>query len=827
VPPVFAAIGAAIGAIGTAIAGASILIGGALGVSAIAVSYGIIGGLLIGAKSILGGKKKTDPSRAMLDRLNANIDVRTPRKTVVGHTAFATDIRDEELTGDDQDLLHRWMVLASHEVHSIDEVWFEDKLAWLPGSLEQGEYAGGDWLDANPNVRGSEAGAMNVSSRMPTDSRRYTGMAWIHFRFRCAPGDKSPFGSSVPTRITVRGKGALFYDPRKDSTVPGGSGLHRADDQATWEWDDDACRNPALALLFFLLGWRIENPVTSEMLLAVGKGIPKERIDLESFAVAANICDDVVDTEAGGTEPRYRCDGVWSEGDSPQTVIDMITATMNADLDDVDGQLRLTIFHNDLDNIAANFTEADILDDFEWEPDVPLDQSSNIIRGVYTDPSDVSLYQPADYPQIEAPSPDGIDRIDTFNIPMVQSPGQAQRLAQLRMARELYGSGTFKASFQATAWKVRKNSVVTLTFPKRGWVNKLFRVAEMDIRVDGVVPLILREESPSIYDPPLLFPALDPYDAYPRDPTTSPIYDVLRDLNDMNGDPIAAPTILTNGTAVDHSLRTDGSADISFEWLWGGTESDIDGFEVMVYASTSSSAYTPGTTPAQEMIYAMPPNRRALILTGCPANLYWTFAVTAYRVVSTSVDPTGIIRSTTVKPSLAGENPYRPSSTVPFAGNVTGTVDNMSAATVASGAAAANLGLDSLGVVKTNKVGFSSIVLGSVTSHLTMSSGTTTYGSGSYTTLVSGSITLADAGEVFILWSAQQGYSSVGHWDLQIYVDGSPVLYRGGDAYADAPAATRALTLSAGSHTIVVQWRGSNSGVFISNDYTYVQGNLR
>lgn len=825
-PFVIAAVGAVIGAVGTAIAGASILIGGALGISAIAVSYGIIGGLLIGAKSILGGKKKTDPSRAMLDRLNANIDVRTPRKTVVGHTAFATDIRDEELTGDAQDLLHRWMVLASHEVHSIDEVWFEDKKAWETGATDGlGEYGGGDWLDVNPNVLGSEAGAMNVSGRMPTDSRRYTGMAWIHFRFRCAPGDKSPFGSSVPTRITVRGKGALFYDPRKDSTVPGGSGLHRADDQSTWEWDDDACRNPALALLFFLLGWRIENPVTSEMLLAVGKGIPKERIDLESFAVAANICDDEVDTEAGGTEPRYRCDGVWSEGDSPQTVIDMITATMNADLDDVDGQLRLTIFHNDLDNIAANFTEADVLDDFEWEPDVPLDQSSNIIRGVYTDASDVSLYQPADYPQIEAPSPDGIDRIDTFNIPMVQSPGQAQRLAQLRMARELYGSGTFKANFQATAWKVRKNSVVTLTFPKRGFVNKLFRVAEMDIRVDGVVPLILREESPSIYDPPTLFPALDPYEAYPRDPTTSPVYDVIRDLNDMNGDPISAPTIASDGTAVDHSLRTDGSADISFEWAWGGTESDIDGFEVMVYASTSSAAYTPGTTPAQEMIYAMPPNRRALILIGCPANLYWTFAVTAYRVVSTSVDPTGIIRSSTVKPSLAGEDPYQPSATVPFAGNVTGTIDGASAVTVAAGAAAANLGLDSSGVVKTNKVGYSAIVLGSVTSHLTMQSGTSLSNVG-YTTLVSGYVTLADAGEVFILYSAKQGYSAPNDWGTRIYIDGVMITERGGAAYCDAPAITCAASLSAGTHLVEVKWRGG-FGVTVSNDITYVQGNLR
>ena len=60
----------------------------------------------------------------------------------------------------------------------------------------------------------------------------------------------------------------MLYDPRMDSTVAGGSGAQRADDQTTWVWDDDACRNPALALLFYLLGWRINGE------LAVGKGIP-------------------------------------------------------------------------------------------------------------------------------------------------------------------------------------------------------------------------------------------------------------------------------------------------------------------------------------------------------------------------------------------------------------------------------------------------------------------------------------------------------------------------------------------------------------------------
>lgn len=40
--------------------------------------------------------------------------------------------------------------------------------------------------------------------------------------------------------ITADISGRLCYDPRKDSTVSGGSGAHRANNAATWEWTDNA-----------------------------------------------------------------------------------------------------------------------------------------------------------------------------------------------------------------------------------------------------------------------------------------------------------------------------------------------------------------------------------------------------------------------------------------------------------------------------------------------------------------------------------------------------------------------------------------------------------
>jgi hypothetical protein len=152
--------------------------------------------------------------------------------------------------------------------------------------------------------------------------------------------------------------------------------------------------------------------------------------------------------------------------------------------------------------------------------------------------------------------------------------------------------------------------------------------------------------------------------------------------NDRNATAIVAPTILADGTAVDHVIRTDGAADISFEWAWSGAEGDIDGFLVYVYQSSSSGAYTFGTTPAAETVYTVPASKRAFIQFGAAANTYTTFGVQAYRSVDKDIAASGAIKSTLVKPGLAAENPYRPSASVAFVGDVTGTINGTAAATL-------------------------------------------------------------------------------------------------------------------------------------------------
>ena len=173
-PPVLAVVGAIAG-IGAAATSAGIAI---LGIST-AVFSAIATVATIGASLLKGGAKAAPTSKENVNRLRANIDVRTPRKTVIGTTAFATDIRDEEFTGTNQDYLHRFIVCASHKVQSFSEIWFDDKLAWTIGGGVQGEFVG--YLTVATRTLGSSANAINISARMGT-GRRYTGLAYVHLK---------------------------------------------------------------------------------------------------------------------------------------------------------------------------------------------------------------------------------------------------------------------------------------------------------------------------------------------------------------------------------------------------------------------------------------------------------------------------------------------------------------------------------------------------------------------------------------------------------------------------------------------------------------------
>ncbi len=433
---------------------------------------------------------------SQLSRLNVTLDPTTPRKSVFGTTAMNLDLRYHETSGTDQEYVDYIIACAAHKVASIDEIWFDDKKAWSQSGGVTSTYSG--YLTVATRTEGTAANTIAINGGGTWGStRRLTGCAYVHLRIKrtgTTNTAESPLVNGLPSRVTIRGNGALLYDPRKDSTVPGGSGTHRANDQTTWGsyTDADDTDNPALQLLWWLLGWKING------VLSVGCGVPYNRIDLESFITAANICDENVTLAAGGTQKRYRTSGTASDADDRMSIINAFLACMNGTLRDNDGKLTLTVMKNDLATPVLAFDDDDILDSFEWNQTRGLTDTYNVARGRYVDPSDNSLYQLVDYPEVRIDSPDGIERVMTVDLPYVEEGRRAQRIAKQVLQRNQY-RGMFSATFTAQAMGCQVGDVVTISFGPLGWTNKLFRVVSQQIDFTGKVPLALVEENAAIY----------------------------------------------------------------------------------------------------------------------------------------------------------------------------------------------------------------------------------------------------------------------------------------------------------------------------------------
>ena len=489
--------------VGAAIAGAVFsTFGAAVGVGTLAAIQGgaalllATTGLSVVAGGIQQAKMAGGASPAQLTRLNATLVPSAPRVSVFGETAMATDVRASVPTGTNQEYQEYIICVASHTVESITEIWFEDRQAWTVGGGVASYYSG--YLTTvtvrNP---GTSANGIAINSQW-TSTATLTGCAYIYLKIKRTGSSskaESPLAQGLPSRVTIRGKGMKVYDPRRDSTVTGGSGSHRAATQSTWEYSNggtDLGNNPALQILAYLLGWQINSK------LAVGKGIPAARLDLPSFIAAANICDEAVSLAAGGTQRRYESHGVFSEADAPNAVLDVLLTACNGRMTDYNGKLGIELAYNDLTGTLYTFSDDDVLSAFEWNPAPSIHETHNIVRGRFTDPSDAALYQLVDYPQIEITSPDGIDRVLTLDLPTVQEGRRAQRIAKQVLQREQY-QGTFAATFGIRAWGVRVGSPVKLSFTALGFTDKLFRAVHQAIRADGTVDLVLREEATALY----------------------------------------------------------------------------------------------------------------------------------------------------------------------------------------------------------------------------------------------------------------------------------------------------------------------------------------
>jgi hypothetical protein len=478
-------------------AGAGFVSATVASIAAFAITAGITA---LGASALSGMRSARQNA---LGRLNLSFSADTPRKLWLGTTAGNTDVLYQEASGTDQEFIDIIIATSAHGIDGYESLYIEDKLAWTAAGGAQGIYVG--YLTGTFVELGTTGGGVviNGGAKWGANSS-LTGCSYLHLRIRrsgLTSRADSPFVSGLPGRMTIIGRGMRVYDPRRDTTV-GGSGAQRANDQATWAFTDGSTsmgNNPALQLLTYMIGYRIGG------VLSVGMGVPIERINMADFIAAANVCDEDVTLAAGGTQKRYQAAGVFTDADSPSDVLSALCASMNAKVRDTGGRIGLRMMINDTAGTLVEFGPDDMLSEYEWNPQAALNESFNVVRGSFVDPSTASLYQLAPYGERRVTSPDGIDRFFPLDLPLVQDGIRAQRIAEQVLQRGQI-RGEFTCDFGLRALACEEGQPVRLTLGALGFSSKLFRVKSQELKIirseddaRAFCRMTLIEEDPAIY----------------------------------------------------------------------------------------------------------------------------------------------------------------------------------------------------------------------------------------------------------------------------------------------------------------------------------------
>ena len=229
-------------------------------------------------------------------------------------------------------------------------------------------------------------------------------------------------GKIYPNGVPQRGRiveGVFVYDPRLDSTYPGGSGPCRLGNETTYVWSE--C--PALHALTWAFG-RIQNGV-----LIAGGGLKIEGIDMAPFVDWANVCDANA-WKAGGI--------VYTSSDDSWDILKMIAQAGGGEVMPVGAQLSCTYSAPRVS--IGRITSEDIAGDI----DAPGTSSRRLRRNTVIARVRLETHGWEEVPLDAVPIPayvaiDGGSRPTELTFPLVQQVDQGVQLGLYAMwnGREL------------------------------------------------------------------------------------------------------------------------------------------------------------------------------------------------------------------------------------------------------------------------------------------------------------------------------------------------------------------------------------------------------
>jgi hypothetical protein len=276
------------------------------------------------------------------------------------------------------------------------------------------------------------------ASKWPS-TRVGTGCAYVVVEVRWDP-DTLPTLPSFSFEV----EGAKMYDRRLDTTA-GGSGSQRLTDPSTWT----VSTNPAVALDHFMLGRYL---TASDKKPVFGIGLDPSDVPYDKFEALADLCDESVSLNGGGTQTRYEVNG-FIESDEPfREVILKLTKAMNARPADFGG--KVSVVDGEASASVLTITDGMMIEGVPevYTPKRPRNELPGSVIGTYQDLS--NNYYPVEYPEIRDSSWEttngSVLSSHRYDLEHETSSERAQRLATLYAQRQ-YRQATLSGTYSLAA----------------------------------------------------------------------------------------------------------------------------------------------------------------------------------------------------------------------------------------------------------------------------------------------------------------------------------------------------------------------------------------
>ncbi|MGH8388155.1 MAG: phage tail tip fiber protein, partial [Pseudomonas sp.] len=258
------------------------------------------------------------------------------------------------------------------------------------------------------------------------DSQIGRGLSYVRVSLRYSA---EKFPSGIPdTRFVVRGRNDV-YDPRT------GTAVYSA--------------NTALHLLWFL---------------RARCGVPDDEIVFETFASAANVCDEALTNADGSTSQRYRTGCVIGADEQRTGVLQKLEAASGGHLIRVGGRwmFQAGAYYGPYD---FEITEDMVIGTVTGSTESTNDSAINTVRGTFIDPA--QSWTETDYPEVSVAEwivEDGGEAAETLTYSYVTDPYQAQRLANMELRRRRAG-GAISIPMNFSGYNCRPGRVVRVNLP--------------------------------------------------------------------------------------------------------------------------------------------------------------------------------------------------------------------------------------------------------------------------------------------------------------------------------------------------------------------------